>query len=650
MARPFRTRGAWALALVLAAGCQSYNFNPVGHCLIQPGTKRVTLSGVSSADVLFVVDESGSMAGEQEKLASNFSSFIGNLDATNAARAAAGLQPFDFHIAVTTTSVFWNPQTTNTCSSTCSGAAGQLVCCKTDGTPARRPKACTPGVTACPTTSPASTCGTGCDGFKGEYYCCDQATGIFPQGSIADAIPCSREGTACGALQTHYATCDAGDPRQEWPFPRGDFVSGAGGSAPRVLHFDKEVYTGTVNRQGFTRAQLVDFFAGPGAAVGNVEVGTCGSGQEQALAAARLAIEKALAGQQRDTYARTGAGTPPAPVATWDAATRTASSAADWLPPGRTSKLVLVFVGDEDDCSSPQDPSGGVVMLAEATGDDACTRDATTPAPLGQKQIAVQSFADFFMGLGRPVGAAFIFPAAQESCSGDTCTAGPGLCCARDCPGTIGVCTNNATCGGQAEGERLLSAATELRSRGADVVVGSICDPSFGTLLDEIAEIVKPPSGLTLPTLPAASDVALLRIADASGQTRKLCGRPLQGSFTLQEAQATGADWWFADSGNPGPPAAGITQFVYINPDGGCIANPGETYSADYLGRVPTGGCWNDTASPTSGDAMCQRTLGGAAGSWTCYAGVDGAGACAAPTASSPGTCICGARADNCAP
>src|SRR5512143_3625060 len=137
-------RAGWACALaVLAAGCQDYNFNPVGHCFIQPGTERVPLSNISSADVLFVVDDSGSMGGEQAKLASNFTYFIDNLDASNAARAAAGLLPFDFHIAVTTTSVFWNFQTGNTCSSSCAGAAGQLVCCKPDLTaPAHQVKRC----------------------------------------------------------------------------------------------------------------------------------------------------------------------------------------------------------------------------------------------------------------------------------------------------------------------------------------------------------------------------------------------------------------------------------------------------------------------------------------------------------------------------
>jgi hypothetical protein len=350
------------------------------------------------------------------------------------------------------------------------------------------------------------------------------------------------------------------------------------------------------------------------------------------------------------------------PQQTWTAATRTAGSAADWLAPGSSSKLVLVFVGDEDDCSSPQDPSGGVVMLAEPTGADACTRDATTNPPLGHKQYAVDAFADFFMGLGRPVGAAFIFPAAQTSCSGDACTAGPGVCCATDCAGHVGVCYNDSTCGAQAEGHRLFSAAGALRTRGADVVVGSICDSNFGQLLDSIAEIVKPPSGLTLPSLPAADEVTLLRIADTAGQTRKVCGNPLAPrtptNYTLQEAQATGADWWFTVDGNPAPPTSGVTQFVYLNPRGSCIANPGETYSADYLGQLPAGGCWNDTSyarqgAETFGDAMCRSILGGAAESWTCFAGENAAGACVPPvydavSKRSTGTCICGSAQETC--
>ncbi len=114
-------------------------------------------------------------------------------------------------------------------------------------------------------------------------------------------------------------------------------------------------------------------------------------------------------------------------------------------------------------------------------------------------------------------------------------------------------------------------------------------------------------------------------------------------------------------TGAAAPPADGPTLFVYINPLGDCIANPGETYSADYLGQVPAGGCWNDPGyvpqgTETTGDAMCRSILGGAAESWTCFAG-EAAGTCAPPSydpvtkTGTAGTCICGSRAQNgCAP
>lgn len=674
MSRSLGAGWVCALALVFGAGCQDYNFNPVGRCVIQPGTERVTLSNVSSADVLFVVDDSRSMAGEQAALASNFTAFIANLDAKNAARRSAGLEPFDFHIAVTTTSMFFNYQTAArpsgpyVCKSTCTGAEGQKVCCRADNTPAKAPRACTPGVTACPA---GTTCGTNCGSpfpslgepaLRGENYCCDQATGTFPAGSAADLIPCSVENTECGTMQRHYgfAACSAGVGVDGWPYPQGDFVSWTSGATanPRVLHFDKELYPETpnpaaTNRQGFTRQQLIDFFKGNGAIGGNVVVGTCGSGEETALAAARAALEKARDGLQRDTYARASA----TPQQTWTARTATggggvAASAADWFAPGASSKLVVVFVGDEDDCTPiATDPSGAVVWDADdvAGGVDSCAKDAERAAPLGRKQLAVDEFVAFFTGLGREVAAGFILPADNANATNDACTL--ATCTAtgaanRCCP--VGGCTD--TEGAQGSGIRLLDTAQKLSAAGVSVVAGSVCDPSFGTILDAIADLVPPTTGLILPTTPASDEVTLLRIATSAGTTRKVCTGPLAPlpapNNTLPNARATGVDWWFTANADPGPPAAGATRYVYINPEGSCVANPGETYSADYLGRLPANGCWDD-AGLGSGDEMCRRILGGAAGSWTCFAGLTSGGACVAPTPGAPGTCICGSAAEN---
>jgi hypothetical protein len=421
----------------------------------------------------------------------------------------------------------------------------------------------------------------------------------------------------------------------------------SGTANPRVLHFDKQLYTGGRNRQGFTSQDLISFFKGGVAAgrtvQGNVITGTCGSGEEQGFAAARLALEKAVANQQKDTYGISGA-------VSWNSTTRTASEVAEWLHPN--AKLVLVFVGDEDDCSSPEDPAGGIVMQGlDVPGSDACTRDPNTGAPIGHKMYdVVTQFVDYFTSLGRPVGAAFIESASQTICGrpdveigNQTVACTPGTCCQRGC-GNV-ACGQDSQCGGQASASRFFRAAGELRGRGADVVVGSICDPNFDILLAQIAEIVKPPSGLALPSRPAASDITLLRIADAGGKTRKVCGSPEPpGAATLAAAQAAVGpdgnryDWWFTATRDPGPPSA-VSQFVYINPQGRCIANPGETYSADYLGQLPAGGCQTDSE--------CAQKLGGASAAWTCFGGMSG-NLCAAPTQAQPGTCICGARSKNC--
>jgi hypothetical protein len=630
MSRPFRVR-ALALAALAAAGCQDYNFNPVGKCVLQPGTQRVRLSDVSTADILFVVDESGSMAGEQQKLAANFDFFIQNLDDYNALRVTRGLDPIDFHVAVTTTSIFFNESRNgSTCSTTCAGATGQNVCCQSSGQPLRQPKSCAAGASVC---TGGTACRTDCSGLLGEPYCCDPTTLAAP---VTELLSCSAPaGSRCGTLQQHYdfQGCDAGVGVDGWPWARGDFVSwtGAGRANPRVLHFDKELYTGGANRQGFTSEELKSFFVGgtvdAAAVQGNVIVGTCGSGQEQALQAARLAVQKAIDGQQRDTYDLSG-------NASWTPATRVAGAAAEWPHPN--AKLVLVFVGDEDDCSSPADSGGGVVWLPLSPAQDTCVNPSHGEL---SKQFAVSGVVDYFASLGRPLGAAFIFPAQQSACSGAACT--PGLCCDTVCTGSASVCSTG-TCGAQSPGNRLWAAANEFRNVGADVVTGSICDPNFGQILASIADIVKPPSGLVLPTLPAADAVTVLRITDRAGLTRKTCRGPAPAGLTEAAAQAQGYDWWFTASRGAIPAdTSPVSLFVHINNDtGDCEANPGETYSADYLGRVPAGGCQTE--------ADCASALGGRAADWTCFAGVNASDQCLAPTPGAPGTCICGDLAKNC--
>jgi hypothetical protein len=118
-------------------------------------------------------------------------------------------------------------------------------------------------------------------------------------------------------------------------------------------------------------------------------------------------------------------------------------------------------------------------------------------------------------------------------------------------------------------------------------------------------------------------------------------------------AEASGADWWFTKTANPDVPydANGLasiavpTKFVYINPNGSCKANPGETYSADYLGVVPAGGCVQmpgdlvfDPATATTkvaGSVDCQSKLGAHFSDWECYVPPPG------PPVVTAGTCTC---------
>jgi len=335
----------------------------------------------------------------------------------------------------------------------------------------------------------------------------------------------------------------------------------------------------------------------------NVLVGTCGSGQEQGLEASRRAIQKALH--------QGGQSQPPDVLQ------------AEW--PHTNSKLVTVWVGDEDDCSSPEDASQGVIF---STVSDACELDANAASP---KRYPLGDYTSYFTGLGRPMATGFIVSATAETCVDAACQA--AICCDYACTGSASVCTLNGICGGQGAGNRFIEIAGNFSTLGSDLVVGSICDPGdvsnpgFSSILKRVAEVVKQPTGLQLPTQPATAELTILRIARSDGSTRKTCSAPAPVGTSGADLDAY--DWWFTDGNdlnNQTPTAA--SRFLYLNSSmQRCVANPGETYSADYLGLVPIGGC--DT--PTD----CEVALGVRKTPWVCQ---KEAGA----PPSSKGTCLCG--------
>ncbi len=656
------------VAFVALAGCQDYNFSPVNQCLIQPGTERVTLSDNSTADILFVVDDSGSMGGKQQSLSDSFDLFVNTLKQTNVDRVTAQLEPIDFHIAITTTSVFLNRPVAGgaTCQASCDGKIGQVCCNTTTRKPLTAPRTCASDAD-CTVTGGGYTCKTTNLGLAGEKTCGD-ASG----NPLKDPVACATLGQECGELQDRYqythgprSCSDPANPLKEcrdpYPicrsgctgapasgnyccnasgvadslqcnpgvstgeytlYPRGDFVKAAtstSGPPPRVIHFDKDLFctrtdpgkcdcthagspticdppvvnTAEINKR-------IDWFKA------NVLVGTCGSGQEMGLEAGRRALKKAL---------RADGLSQPADVLP-----------AEW--PHQKSKLVAVWVGDEDDCSTPEDASAGVIMTPTVYP-DACVVDGSLPADQ-QKRYKLDDFNGFFTGLDRPLATGFIVSAIANDCVDAACQA--GICSDPTCTSGPGLC------GGQADGFRFVQLAKDFSSKGSDVVVGSICHdnatpgqpPDFSSILKRVAEVVKQPAGLQLPTQPAAAALTILRIVGTDGKTRKTCSAAAPSGTT--GAALDVYDWWFTDGDDLHSRApTGASRFIYINKVDSngvaihrCEANPGETYSADYLGLVPAGGC--DTALD------CEVALGVRKTPWICQK----------ETGAVRGTCLCG--------
>ena len=91
----------------------------------------------ATAALLFVVVDSPSMDPKQAGLAASFGDFIGRMVQTNVARTARGLEPIDFHVAVTTTSVLEAKPGSGWCvggNSCCQAAACTPVASCTRGT------------------------------------------------------------------------------------------------------------------------------------------------------------------------------------------------------------------------------------------------------------------------------------------------------------------------------------------------------------------------------------------------------------------------------------------------------------------------------------------------------------------------------------
>jgi hypothetical protein len=300
---------------------------------------------------------------------------------------------------------------------------------------------------------------------------------------------------------------------------------------------------------------------------------------------------------------------------------------SEW--PHAGAKLVVAWVGNEDDCSNPNrptDPTNSLFFGAlDAPGKDVCTADESNP--IGQqKLLPIAGYADFFTNLGRPFGAAFIYSATNCRLENGNTVCDPGACIAGASGGPPVACpaAQIANCTGASNGTRFHDLATALQAKKVATLEASVCDSDFASTLQNIAKLVQPPAGLSLPSTPAASEVAVLRIESADGKTSRQCSGPLANGGDQSKS-----DWWFVDcAGTSSAPVFQPTACLFINlATQKCEPNPGETYIAQYLGLVPPGGC--STASD------CTRALGGPAddSAWTC--------AKSSADAAAVGTCVC---------
>jgi hypothetical protein len=83
--------------LALLCSCQSYVAVPVQPVTLVAVSQRSKVRVATKADVLLVVDDSGSMSGKQQRLAAALQNFTNELDALQ--------PPVDYQVAVTTTTV-----------------------------------------------------------------------------------------------------------------------------------------------------------------------------------------------------------------------------------------------------------------------------------------------------------------------------------------------------------------------------------------------------------------------------------------------------------------------------------------------------------------------------------------------------------------
>lgn len=271
-------------------------------------------------------------------------------------------------------------------------------------------------------------------------------------------------------------TFQRGGPNNGRPYPKGALVAVDDTGLyrtdlPRILPGDSPTLV-----QDFQR---------------NVKVGTLGSAKEQGLRAALLAVTDRVAD----------------------------GSNAGFLRPG--SRLVVVIVSDEDDCSDPLD-----LAVPQVVGDPAQCHQAgaknlagTVPTPAGDLP-AVSLYVDALdttplAGEVRPVLLAAIVGATQAGAP--ACGSAVAYCSAACVPGT--GC--DTACD---RGDRYVQLAAAYGQTG---LLDSICLPDFSATLRSIATLI----GQEVPLAQAPADWRLLSLSVVSpGGATTACTIGLAGA------------------------------------------------------------------------------------------------------------------------
>lgn len=230
-----------SLALATLAGCIEREGRPVNPCTQVSLAQQIQIDNVDKVDLLFMIDNSGSMSHEQESLAVELPNMIRVLTSGDLNHDGDNDDPGDFrgvrdlHVGVITSDMGTGGHTVATCARSDFGDDGIL---RTQGNTA-----------------------DGCDATYPSILTYASDGGVSPEDFARDVACVSTLGTGgCGFEQQLEAILKALSPTQARPWTHADYVAPGTPGAPGGL--DREFYRGSAphgdrENDGFLREDSV---------------------------------------------------------------------------------------------------------------------------------------------------------------------------------------------------------------------------------------------------------------------------------------------------------------------------------------------------------------------------------------------------------